>query len=324
MSKSVGYPAIIDSSEFDGDMLEWAARNAALVQEVLDSVGAILFKGTPVDNPERLEAFAKLTSAEIPNFTEESSPRSPLGGRVLTSTDYPSAYPIQFHNEYSYAARWPMKLHFCCFRPPATGGETPIADTRRVLANLSRSTRDAFERHGVLYIRNYRPNFGVSWQRSFSTEDPTIVEKICNEAQIECEWRGGGVLRTRQHGDAILAHPRTGQSVWFNHAFFFNLRAIEPLALRDVLLSNPPDDPLYTNTLLGDGSQIDSDVIEELRSSYQRASASNRWNRGDLLLIDNMLSAHARAAFTGKREIAVVMTDSCLRRDIVPKQRPGQ
>jgi hypothetical protein len=156
----------------------------------------------------------------------------------------------------------------------------------------------------------------VSWQRAFSTEDPAVVEKICKEAQIECEWRGGGVLRTRQYGDAVVAHPRTGQAVWFNHAFFFNIRAIEPSSVREVLLSNPPDDPLSTNTLLGDGSQIGSDVIEELRSSYQRASARNRWEKGDLLLIDNMLSAHARAAFTGKREIAVVMADSCARTDV--------
>jgi alpha-ketoglutarate-dependent taurine dioxygenase len=313
MSHITHHPAIVEASEIGPDPCKWARANAARIEETLTSAGSLLFKRTSLDTPEKLEEFVRQTSTEMPDFKEESSPRTAVAGRVLTSTDYPNRYPIQFHNEYSYAGRWPMKLYFCCFQPPDVEGETPIADTRQVLSNMSPATRDMFERKGILYVRNYRPNAGVSWQTAFATDDRRLVERICAAAQIECEWRSGGVLRTRQYGDAIVPHPKTGQPVWFNHAFFFNVRAIEPPSLRAVFLTDPPDDPLSTNTLFGDGSPIGAETIEELRSLYARASVRRPWERGDVLLIDNMLSAHARAAFKGKRKIVVVMADSCVR-----------
>lgn len=313
MSHAAGFPAIIDSSIFGTDPHAWAAANYTSIEDTLTHIGAILLRGTGLDTPEKLEAFAGLTSSEIPDFKEESSPRSVVEGRVLTSTDYPSRYPIQFHNEYSYAGYWPMKLYFGCFLAPQTGGETPISDTRRVLSNMRPSTRDAFERKGVLYVRNYRPDIGVSWQAAFATEERSIVERICAQREIEYEWRPDGILRTRQIGEAILAHPRTRELVWFNHGFFFNARAIEPPSLREVQLEYPDDDPLSTNTLFGDGTPIGADIIEELRSLYQSASSSTRWQEGDLLLIDNMLTAHSRAPFQGKRRIVVLMADSCSR-----------
>jgi hypothetical protein len=104
--------------------------------------------------------------------------------------------------------------------------------------------------------------------------------------------------------------------VWFNHAFFFHVQALEPAGLREIGLSFPGDDPLSTNTFFGDGSPISVETIDELRSLYELASVRNRWDKGDLLLIDNMLSAHARAAFKGKREIVVVMADACSRAEV--------
>jgi len=286
------------------------------MEDALARSGAVLFTQTGIDTAGQFDAFVKLVSENIPDFKEESSPRSVVHGNVLTSTDYPNAYPIQFHNEYSYASAWPLRLQFCCLHPPAAGGETPIADTRKVLARMSASTRAAFEQKGVLYVRNYRPNAGVSWQAGFGTQSREVVERICRDAGITYEWRAGGVLRTRQHGAAIVRHPTTGDLVWFNHAFFFNVRAIEPAALREVLLTCPDDDPLSTNTLFGDGTPIKAEIIEELRSLYAEASTRWPWRRGDILVIDNMLTAHGRAAYQGERKIVVVMTDSVARDNV--------
>jgi alpha-ketoglutarate-dependent taurine dioxygenase len=318
-----GYPEVIEATALQAEPLGWASAHASTIEETLTHTGAILLKRTSIDSPEKLEAFVRLTSTEIPDFKEESSPRTSVKGRVLTSTDYPSALPIQFHNEYSYARRWPMKLYFCCFQAPQKSGETPIADTRGVLEKMRPETRSAFERHGVSYVRNYRQNVGVSWQRVFRTEDKRQVERICEAALIEWEWRADGVLRTRQHGEAILSHPKTRAPVWFNHAFFFNVHALEPAHVREVALSFPAEDPLSTNTFFGDGSPIGAETIDELRALYEMASTRSPWEKGDVLLIDNMISAHARAAFKGKREILVVMADACSREQVSPTGRAG-
>jgi alpha-ketoglutarate-dependent taurine dioxygenase len=306
-------PVIIEPSEWGNDLHAWTIATAARLREKLAQAGALLFKRTGCSTPDRFEAFARLTSQEFPHFKEESSPRRAVAGAVQTSTDYPNAYSIQFHSEYSYASRWPMKLYFCCFQAPQSGGETPISDTRAVLAGMRPATRQMFERKGILYLRNYRPHVGVAWEKAFSTTDRSRVERTCAELGIEYRWGSDGVLRTRQHGPAIVTHPTTGQAVWFNHSFFFNVHAFEPKSLRDELASFPDDDPFSTNTLFGDGSPITLDIIEEIRSLYERGSIRNRWEQGDVLLIDNMLTAHGRTPFVGKRSIGVLMADAHLR-----------
>jgi hypothetical protein len=96
--------------------------------------------------------------------------------------------------------------------------------------------------------------------------------------------------------------------VWFNHGFFFNINALEPLELRTFFLDAGPD--MYsTNSYFGDGSEIPMDLLEEIRTAFGKEKVSFEWHRGDILIVDNMLVAHGREPFEGDREIVVVMTD---------------
>ena len=69
--------------------------------------------------------------------------------------------------------------------------------------------------------------------------------------------------------------------------------------------------PLDINALYGDGRPIEESALREVRAAYAAAAAPVAWHRGDLLLVDNMLAAHGRAAFTGPRKVVVAMADSC-------------
>ena len=260
--------------------------------------------------------FSRAVETLTPNiaeFDEESSPRRAVSGFVSTSTDYPAAYPIQFHNEYSYGAAWPLRLFFFCARPAERGGETPIADSRRVLERISDATRARFERSGVLYRRRFSPNFGVDWRRAFHTDDPAEVSDKCEALGIQAIWEGGE-LYTRQSGAAVLRHPHTHEETWFNHAFIFNVRSLEPVELRDALLLES-EDKLLTSTFYGDGERIEAHVIEELRQAYAAEALMFPWRVGDMLVIDNMLCSHARSAFRGARQVLTVMTDKVWRKD---------
>lgn len=302
-----GLPLVI-SPRGGEDLLGLLRTERGWLEEQLLSAGALLLRGFGVQRVEQFDEVTAALSSSRPSFSEESSPRSRILGAVYTSTDYPPEYPIQFHNEYSYSARWPLRLFFCCLVPPATGGATPVADTRRVLQRLGAQTRARFEEKGVLYIRHFTPNLGVSWQKAFNTEDPATIERHCREAGIELRWGPGGRLRTQQRGPAIAKHPTTGEEVWFNHGLFFNVRGIEPEALREFFLGEP-EDSLSTNTSYGDGSPIEPEVIEEVRRAYHAESSRAPWQQGDILVVDNMLASHAREAFSGPRKVAVVMAD---------------
>lgn len=271
-------PLVVEPSREIADSAGWALSHRDWIQERLLQIGAILFRGFGIDSPEGIEAFSKGISTDFPAFDEESSPRHGVRGPVQTSTDYPAAYPIQFHNEFSYARRWPMKIFFCCTKPAAKGGETPIADSRKVLLRISAGTLDLFQANGVLYRRNYMGRVGVSWQKAFLTDEKSEVERRCRNLGIDWEWRPKDRLTTTQVAAAVCEHPLTRQRVWFNHGFFFNVGALEPEAIRRVMLRQP-ENSLSTNTYHGDGAPIDPEVIEEIRAAYADEAATFSWER---------------------------------------------
>lgn len=80
--------------------------------------------------------------------------------------------------------------------------------------------------------------------------------------------------------------------------------------MREAMLQAFEEEELPRNAYYGDGSSIETSVLDEIREVYQRASVSFPWQEGDVLLLDNMLVAHGRKPFVGTRKIFVAMTES--------------
>jgi alpha-ketoglutarate-dependent taurine dioxygenase len=251
-----------------------------------------------------MEAFG----GDLLEYAERSSPRVAVHGRVYTSTEYPSEQAICLHNENSYQHAWPLKLGFFCLQPPTTGGETPIADVRRVLARLDPDVREQFARRRVLYVRNYRHGVGLPWSTVFQTTSADAVDAYCRDAGIETRWWPDGRLCTRQVRHAVVRHPQTGEPVWFNHAAFFHVTSL-PAAVRAALEQSFAEEELPTQTYFGDGGAIDRPLLDHVRAAYRAETVTFAWERGDLLLLDNMLVAHGRAPYSGPRRILVAMAE---------------
>lgn len=299
-------PAQIESeplSTLDDAALGSFARETC---ETATREGAVVVRGLDITSPPDLARFGRATGFPIETFGEESSPRTPLGGGVATSTEYLAGYPIQLHNEFSYARRWPRFVLFACLEAPADGGETPLADSAALLADLSTTTRRTFEDRGLRYERNYLPHSGVDWMRAFDTDDPTVVEGYCGEHGLSFEWREDGSLTTRKTGHAIRRHPGTGTEVWFNHLLLFSASGLEPPSLRRIFERQPPQQR-SSNVTFADGSPIPSELFDEVRDVTNAARRARPWRNGELLVVDNMLVAHGRMPFTGSRRVVVTM-----------------
>lgn len=308
-------PLIVEPADEGVDLATWAAENRALIGEKCLEHGAILFRGFDVSTAAALDAAITAISGETLQYRERSSPRSTVEGNIYTSTDYPASLDIFPHNEHSYALTFPLKLFFCCAVPAASGGDTPLADTRRIHARLSPAVRQRFAERGWMYLRNFGDGFGLPWQTVFQTDDPAAVEAYCAANRITCEWRDGGRrLRTRQVRPATARHPGTGETLWFNHATFFHVSTLDP-ALREGLLAQFGSEELPNNTFYGDGAEIEPGVLDELRSAYLEECVSVPWERGDLVMLDNMLVSHARRAYTGERRILFGMAEPYTRPD---------
>jgi alpha-ketoglutarate-dependent taurine dioxygenase len=298
-------PAIVDGSSYR-DLSSWISDNHEW-EDSLYKQGYVIFRGFPITDPPSFDAALDLLMRPSLEFSEETSPRSGVSGRVFTSTDYPQRYPIQFHHEFSYRQSHPDRLAFCCISPAKSGGATPIADARRVLSRIPAGLVERFEQSGIAYVRHFG-DLGVSWKDAFGTSDKTEVSDYCAAHGISYSWSGED-LSTSQTAPAVIEHDVTGERAWFNSVVNLNVAGIEPKSIRDALMALPPE-LISTNTTYGTGEAIDPETIAQLRQIYEEAAIRFEWQTGDLLLIDNVLTAHARDPFEGDRRVIVGMGNS--------------
>lgn len=301
-------PLLVQAEASSASLADWLTSKRAELDGHLLKHGGILFRGFGIDSADQFEEVIGTVSGRLLDYTYRSTPRTIVSGKIYTSTEYPPHQTIPPHNENSYMRDWPMKIWFFSRICATTGGETPIADSRRVYQRIPREVRGRFERHGVMYVRNYGSGFDLPWQEVFQTSDRAEVEDFCRRLEMQFEWLPNDRLRTRQVCQAVASHPVTREMVWFNQAHLFHVSRL-PEAVRDAMLTIFAEEDLPRNVYFGDGAAIDSADLDLICNAYEQEKVAFQWERGDVLLLDNMLTAHARNSFTGERQVVVGMAE---------------
>ena len=67
------------------------------------------------------------------------------------------------------------------------------------------------------------------------------------------------------------------------------------------------EEDLPRNVYYGDGSQISDEEMEEIGQAFERIAVRFQWQKGDMAMLDNILTTHARDSFEGPRQIVVAM-----------------
>lgn len=284
-----------------------------LAREIADRdlarYGGLMFRGLALDGADAFRGFAAGFGHPLLTYEFGSTPRSKVTQGVYTSTEYPPHQHIPLHNEQAYTRDWPMKIWFYCMQPAPEGGETPIADSRAIYRQMPPAIRERFAERGLMYVRNFGNGLDVPWQQVFGTEDRAEVEAYCRRHAIACEWKEDGELRTRQVCQGVARHPVTQDMVWFNQAHLFHVSNLEP-ETRETLLEIVDEEDLPRNVLYGDGTPIGDGVLSEVRAVLDAHLISFPWQAGDVMMLDNMLTAHARAPFKGPRKVIVAMAEA--------------
>jgi alpha-ketoglutarate-dependent taurine dioxygenase len=286
--------------------LEWIQANKHAIEAYFIKFGGVILRNFI----NSISEFNKVAQVFCPNLVEyvyRSTPRNRLGGKIYTATEYPADRIIPLHNENSYATSWPEKIFFFSAIVASEGGETPIADSRKVYKRINQSIREKFEQTGVLYVRNYTPGIDLSWQEVFQTSDKEEVNRYCREHDIEADWnKTGPELTTKQICQASIVHPISGERVWFNQAHLFHISSLEErdrLTLTKELGMNY----LPRNAFYGNGQPIEIEVLEHIRKAYEQEKIKFKWSKGDIMILDNILTAHGRETYQGERKVAVAM-----------------
>jgi alpha-ketoglutarate-dependent taurine dioxygenase len=301
-------PLLVEATDPGTRLLAVFDEISELVDEHLQRDGGILFRGFSLEGAEQFREFAASFGHPLLNYEFGSTPRSSVTQGVYTSTEYPAHQSIPLHNEQAYSRDWPMKIWFYSMIAAQSGGETPIADSREVYRRMPVHIRERFVSKGLMYVRNFGNGLDVAWEQVFNTKDRAVAEAYCRAHGIVCEWKDDGELRTRQTCQAVARHPRTGEMVWFNQAHLFHISNLQP-EVRESLLDIVDEEDLPRNVYYGDGSPIEDEILEEIRGVLDQCMIRFPWQEGDVLMLDNMLAAHARAPFEGKRKVIVAMAE---------------
>ncbi|MBX9785780.1 MAG: TauD/TfdA family dioxygenase [Alphaproteobacteria bacterium] len=298
---------ILEAQEKTFNPFDWLKAHNDNLESCLVKHGGVLLRNFNIHSVSEFNRIVQSLSPDLLDYVYRSTPRTKLGGKIYTATEYPAERIIPLHNENAYSKSWPQKIFFFSVIVASEGGETPIADSRDVYKQIDPEIRSKFEEYGVMYTRNYSKGIDLSWQEVFQTEVKEEVNQYCKDHDIEFEWKNGAPeLTTRQTCQATLVHPISGEPVWFNQAHLFHISSLDEES-RSSLIKELGEDNIPRNASYGNGEPFEADVLDHIRDAYEKEKIKFKWQKGDIMILDNILMAHGREPYKGERKVAVAM-----------------
>ena len=285
------------------DIFSFGIKNKAWINSLLLEHGAILLRGFQIDGAKGFsKLFETITASEAIEYKNRTSPRDKVYDNVYTSTSHPKDQVIHMHTENSYSKVYNRIISFYCLIPPDEDGQTPIADERKITSILDPKFVEKFRNKGIKYVRNSMPGIELDWKTIFQTDDKEQANEMLRLSNYDYEWVTKDHLRLKWVLPAFQKHPVTGEEMWFNHMYFGHKSLYHPGVLEYFKEENLPFSTYY-----GDGSDIEEEVIAQMKTYYENHSIVFHWQKNDFLLLDNMMFSHGRKSFKGKRKILTVM-----------------
>nr|WP_315591462.1 non-ribosomal peptide synthetase [uncultured Cupriavidus sp.] len=312
------FPLVIEPAVPGLDAAQWAARARPFITETLHRHAGLLFRNFDIATPQAFEAFAEAIHPGLYGSYGDL-PKKEGGTNTYRSTPYPERQMILYHNESAHMDRWPRKQWFFCELPSPVGGATPIVDCRELLRRLPADLAEAFERKQLMYVRTFTPRLDVDWRDFYKTDDRAEVEARCRAAGIDCRWLDGDILQTRTVCPAVIRHPATGERSFFNQVQLHHVSCLEA-DVREDLLDMVGLERMPRHVMFGDGTPIPDDAMALVGELYEACAVRFEWLRGDVVMLDNMLAAHARDPYEGPRKIVVAMGDMFDRQQLAATQ----
>jgi alpha-ketoglutarate-dependent taurine dioxygenase len=295
----------------------WAHQHRDALRGAVLENGSVLVRGLGLRTAAEVEAVVRRLATTLLIEQESFAPRTVYSEGLYSSTAWPQNQPMCMHHELSYRTEFPGLMFFACLVAPSEGGATAVADSPTLLEALPAELVERFERAGWMLTRSYNDEIGASFAEAFGTEDRAAIGRYCRAHAIEFAWQPDGALRTRQRRPAVIRHPVTRRRCWFNQIAFLNEWTLAP-EVREFLVDVYGADGLPFNTRFGDGEPIGADVVDLLNAEYDAHTAREPWQVGDLMLVDNIRTAHSREPFSGRREVLVAMADAVRLADCSP------
>jgi hypothetical protein len=308
-SRTIGRPLTVSAAgAYRTELADWARCHADELRRLVLTHGAVRVVGLPVRTSDDVVTIRDALGIESAELAEHFADRPALGRGAYGGPTWAADREMCLHHEQSFGLDFPGMFVIGCFGAPTRGGAALLGDTRTMCHEIPPDIVRRGREQGWRLVRNFRPRLGVSWSSAYGLDDPAAVEYLLSSRAIRYRWRRDGTLHTAQRRPAVVTHPVTGDECWFNEVAFFSQWSIDP-AERDVLLSTFGTDGFPLNTTYGDGGQLAEEEFVAILAAGDRTMVRMPWSEGDVLIVDNILTAHGREPYEGRLELVYAMGD---------------
>ena len=234
--------------------------------------GAILFRGFGFES-DSLNAFTRQFCSRF--VINASSQRGLVSSDGSIQTVNLGNSPFPLHPELSRVPWRPDIAWFACVEPPLMAGETLLCDGIAIAEQLPDPIRDAVANRDLLYKENTAPELFTEWL-GLPSPDETTLARLSEKSPFTFAWENGAIARS-------FVAPFLHQPLFSDRRAFANFILFARLGLKN------PYFPTYE-----DGSIIPDEVVEEIAAVSARLTLAHRWQRGDILMVDNSRFMHGR------------------------------
>ena len=323
-------------------------NNQDWINDMMLRYGAILFRDFDIVTAQDVEDALISYEPNLSSTYRGTSPRHTQGNTeyVFSAAEVPSHFPIAQHIEMSFLPDIPKKIFFSALKAPATvGGETALADFRRVYQDIPKRLRDKLQSKKLKYTRTHKKTgerfthdvaARQSWSDLFGTTSKKEVEALAEQEKTPMRWEKDDIFVSEFKTEAFQRHPQTGEAVWFNHLQVFHWTSFpaELMAafrrtrdfrylIRSLFIGafsfikyGLLRQKMALHVAFGDDTPVSAWEMHQIRKAVHDNSIYNRWQQGDIVMIDNFSTSHGRQPTYDKgRNIVVAWSDPVTKAD---------
>ncbi|PRQ40441.1 putative TauD/TfdA-like domain-containing protein [Rosa chinensis] len=271
-------------------------KNKDWFEQMLIKNSAILLRGFNVQNAVEFNDIVEALGWDDIRYVGPA-PRTHVHKRVWTANEGPLSEFIYYHHEMVLIKEYPKQVILFCETPPPEGGQTPFVPSFRVTERMLEEFPEAVEEmeaNGLKYTftapsKNSTGSMrGRGWEDAFATSDRAEAEKRANALGMDVEWLADGSMKTILGPRSVtkVFEGRKGRRMWFNTVVGMHGKE-------------------HSSAFMADGTEIPDNVVNRCQEIIEEESIQFKWEKGDVLFLDNLALLHGRRPSAAPRRVLV-------------------
>ncbi|THG22089.1 clavaminate synthase-like protein At3g21360 [Camellia sinensis] len=271
-------------------------NNKEWFEEMIVKNSAVLLRGFDVEKAEDFNDIVETFGWDDIRYVGPA-PRTHIYKRIWTANEGPLSEFIYYHHEMVLIKEFPKKVILFCEIPPPEGGETPFVPSFRVTERMVEEFPEVveeLEKKGLKYTFTALSNDNTSsmrgrgWEDAFGTSDRAEAERRAKALGMDMEWLPNGGVKTIlvPRNLTRVFEGRKGRKMWFNTIVGMHGKEI-------------------SSATMADGTEIPEKVVKRCEEIIEEESIQFKWEKGDVLFLDNLATLHGRRPSLPPRKVLV-------------------